>query len=116
MCAQTGKQLDDFNGRRRAGAKPDHSMINKTGQRPASSANRSAANLSARHQQHRAYWPRLPECCTYDQVFARIIELLSTATNSNDTALSRALVDELEVSKQWVFEFALARSGCARPV
>lgn len=41
---------------------------------------------------------KLPECCSYDQVYARIIEMLSSATNSNDTALGRALVDELEVS------------------
>lgn len=41
---------------------------------------------------------KLPECCSYGQVYARIIELLSATESSNDTELSRALLDELEVS------------------
>lgn len=38
-----------------------------------------------------------PSCCTYDQVYRSIIDLLS-ATSRTDPALSRAYVEELEVS------------------
>lgn len=46
---------------------------------------------------------QLPECCTYDQVYKRIIELLNKTASSADSptgdyALSRAYLDELEVS------------------
>lgn len=55
--------------------------------------------------------PELPECCTYDQVYQRIIELLNAtqASNPPDWALSRALVDELQVSSRRAHAHRAAR-------
>lgn len=44
---------------------------------------------------------QMPACCTYDQVYRRIIELLNATSARGarpDPTLSRALLDELEVS------------------
>jgi hypothetical protein len=102
-AAQTSDQLDEFRARHWP---PATTTTSKRPRGPASAAdNQSAAGNDsssgaagdkAEQRAHRL--PQLPECCTYDQVYARIIEMLSSAASSNDTALSRALVDELEVS------------------
>lgn len=41
----------------------------------------------------------LPDCCSYDQVYGKIIELLERAASAGETALSRALAAELKVSE-----------------
>lgn len=45
----------------------------------------------------------MPDCCTYEQVYSRIIELLNKTSGagnleSADLSLSRAILEELEVS------------------
>ena len=41
---------------------------------------------------------KLPKCCSYGQVYAKIVDLLGATKSSGDTELSGALLDELEVS------------------
>lgn len=68
--------------------------------------------LRVRQRHHKGQPGEPANCCTYDQVYRHIIELLN-ATSKADPELSRAYVDELEVSmcRDWSLDRLSAESS-----
>lgn len=77
--AQTQHQLEAFKGRKRHQHR--HRPRDESGERVV-----SAGDLGS-------------ECCSYEQVYQRIIEMLNATTHqAKDLELSRAIMEELQVS------------------